>query len=117
MNDKMIEGMKYERFKEILLSEIAKLSVPKVALEKKLADIPDDFMFIDTIILVDTIKRIDFDIKNEERATTPKTKFLYVEDGSVDVDNLREELSLTNPEIQVVIYRQGSNPPILQEQK
>lgn len=35
---------------------------------------------------------------------------IYVEDGSVDVDELIEELDETT---KVIIYRQGSKPPIL----
>ena len=35
---------------------------------------------------------------------------IYVEDGSVDVDALIEELDETT---RIIIYRQGSKPPIL----
>ena len=35
---------------------------------------------------------------------------IYVEDGSVDVDMLTDELDETT---KVIIYRQGSHPPIL----
>lgn len=35
---------------------------------------------------------------------------LYVEDGSVDVDELIDELDETT---KVIVYRQGSKPPIL----
>lgn len=35
---------------------------------------------------------------------------IYVEDGSVDVDALIEELDETT---KVIVYRQGSHPPIL----
>lgn len=37
---------------------------------------------------------------------------LYVEDGSVDIDTLQEELG---NEILIISYRQGSAPPILVE--
>ena len=43
-------------------------------------------------------------------------KFLFVEDGSVDLDELKERLE-SNPEIAVVIYRAGSVPPQLVENK
>lgn len=43
-------------------------------------------------------------------------KFLFVEDGSVDLDELRERLE-SNPEIAVVVYRQGSMPPQLVKNK
>ena len=35
---------------------------------------------------------------------------LYVEDGSVDVDQLQEDLG---EDVYVIVYRQGSCPPIL----
>lgn len=40
-------------------------------------------------------------------------KFLFIEEGSVDVDSLEPELAVTNTEIKIVIYRQGSAPPHL----
>lgn len=40
-------------------------------------------------------------------------KFLFVEDGSVDVDALEEALEDGCPDIHVVVYRQGSTPPKL----
>lgn len=40
-------------------------------------------------------------------------KFLFVEDGTVDVDELTETLSKKNPEIYVVVYRQGGRRPEL----
>lgn len=43
----------------------------------------------------------------------PAKKFLFVEDGSVDTDALIESLKKTNPEIKVVVYRQGCCPPKL----
>ena len=36
---------------------------------------------------------------------------MFVEDGSVDIDELLEEMSEKNPEIKVIVYRQGSNKP------
>lgn len=47
----------------------------------------------------------------------PYEKFLFIEDGSVDVLDLVEELSKTNPEIKVIVYRQGSIQPRLIEIK
>ena len=41
------------------------------------------------------------------------TKFLFVEDGSVDSDNLIEDLKIKNPEIKVVIYRKSAEKPII----
>ena len=42
----------------------------------------------------------------------PHKKLLYIEDGSVDLQCL-EDLCAANPEIFIIIYRQGSKPPIL----
>lgn len=39
---------------------------------------------------------------------------LYVEDGSVDIDDLEETLG---NETKVILYRQGSTPPILVQPK
>lgn len=43
----------------------------------------------------------------------PYTKFLFVEDGSVDTDSLEKDLIKRNPEIKVVVYRQGATMPQL----
>lgn len=43
----------------------------------------------------------------------PYTKFLFIEDGSVDTDSLEKDLRKHNPEIKVVVYRQGANAPQL----
>lgn len=43
----------------------------------------------------------------------PYTKFLLVEDGSVDTDSLEKDLRKRNPEIKVIVYRQGAAMPQL----
>lgn len=43
-------------------------------------------------------------------------RFLFVEDGSVDTDELGWRLE-NNPEIAIVVYRQGSVPPQLVDVK
>ena len=53
----------------------------------------------------------ELDIREKESA--PIQKFLFVEDGSVDSDELEEILSEKNPEIKVVVYRQGAAKPEL----
>lgn len=47
----------------------------------------------------------------------PYTKFLFVEDGSVDTDSLEKDLKKHNPEIKIVVYRQGAVMPTLVEIK
>lgn len=43
----------------------------------------------------------------------PYTKFLFCEDGSVDTGSLEKDLRKHNPEIKVVVYRQGASVPLL----
>jgi hypothetical protein len=95
-----------------------------VTLTKKeiiaLEAINDGQRFIDVQSLISLIRDIECKIAYENHMTeidkkrlTPKTKFLYVEDGSVDLEELEDKLFDTNPEIQIVTYRQGSCPPSL----
>lgn len=70
----------------------------------------DEYSFVITTIIngvVNTIKNANF--KTIE-------KFLFVEDGSIDVDEL-DSLAITNPEIKVIIVRQGGRIPELKEAK
>lgn len=53
--------------------------------------------------------------KEQEKLKQPIKKFMFVEDGSVDAKSLIFELSQTNPEIKVIVYRQGSNKPEILE--
>ena len=53
---------------------------------------------------------------SQSRNRKPKhtyTKFLFCEDGSVDTDSLEKDLRKHNPEIKVVVYRQGASVPLL----
>lgn len=50
---------------------------------------------------------------NNRKPKQPYTKFLFCEDGSVDTDSLEKDLKKHNPEIKVVVYRQGANAPQL----
>ena len=52
-------------------------------------------------------------LDNDKRESTPIQKFLFVEDGSVDTDELDEIMYLRNPEIKVIVYRQGASRPEL----
>lgn len=49
---------------------------------------------------------------DKKQIPTKVKKFLFVEDGSVDTDDLAAQLE-NNPEIAIVFYRQGSLPPQL----
>lgn len=49
----------------------------------------------------------------------PKSKikqFLFIEDGSVDQTSI-EDLNERNPEIKVIVYRQGSRMPVIENLK
>lgn len=46
-------------------------------------------------------------------ALKPYEKFLFVEDGSVFTDELETSLMLNNPEIKLIVYRQGAPKPEL----
>ena len=52
----------------------------------------------------------DFE-KRQQELKKPYKKFLFVEDGSVDIDNLVEEMEVKNPEIKVVVYRKDATKP------
>lgn len=53
------------------------------------------------------------EVWQEQKEHISYDKFLFIEDGSVDFDELKKELEKTNPEIKVIVYRQGSNMPQL----
>lgn len=50
-------------------------------------------------------------LDEEAFKNTPIKKFIFVEDGTVDTDELEEELRLRSPETKLVVYRQGGRPP------
>lgn len=54
---------------------------------------------------------------NNRKSKVPYTNFLFVEDGSVDVDALEKDLRKRNPEIKVIVYRQGAAMPQIVELK
>ena len=79
---------------------------------------PEDFVDGTPVVSFNTVCDL---INNAERevilktSQTPIKKFLFVEDGTVDTDELEEILESRNPEIKVIVYRQGGRPPELQE--
>lgn len=81
-------------------------------------EISKDLKYISLGAIFDIIKVIKEDIKKEQFAEQekenwhrPYKKFMFVEDGSVDIDNLIEEMEVKHPEIKVIVYRQGANKP------
>lgn len=43
----------------------------------------------------------------------PYKKFMFVEEGSIETNELILELEKTNPEIKVIVYRMGARQPEL----
>lgn len=113
---------------EEMLTNLSLMSANESILAKDLVDIEginqSDKKFIPlteiTRFIVDMrhIAREDEErAKSEEKFKTPIQKFLFIEDGSVEVAELEEKLSYSNPEIKVVVYRQGCNQPRLIDNK
>lgn len=50
----------------------------------------------------------------ETEQSTPIKYFLFVEGGSIELDNIKN-IERRNPEIKVVVYRQGARVPELKE--
>lgn len=78
----------------------------------------DDFDKNANLIPVDILKIHINDIRQKlveeqkrEESQKPYKKFMFVEDGSVDTDTLIAEMERTNPEIRIIVYRQGANKP------
>ena len=44
-----------------------------------------------------------------------KIQFLFIEDGSVDIDELQAYIDEQNLSIHIVIYRQGAPIPVFKE--
>lgn len=69
----------------------------------------------DKTITIKRVKEIIQEVINDCGEVCDIGKILFVEDGSVDIDALKERLSVSNPEILVVVYRQGGRMPQLTE--
>ena len=54
------------------------------------------------------------DVLMEDVRDISVEQFLFIEDGSVDLKKLKD-LKRRNPEIKIVVYKQGSVPPILKD--
>lgn len=54
------------------------------------------------------------DVLIKDLKDVPVGQFLFIEDGSVDLTELKD-LKRRNPEIKIVVYKQGSVPPILKD--
>ncbi len=53
--------------------------------------------------------------KKADNPKQKKWKFLLVEDGSIDVDDLQQFFDEQDMKIKIVIYRQGAYKPELKE--
>lgn len=61
------------------------------------------------------IERLKDEMKLPDIRVQQKNKILLVEDESTDVDDLKESMEKFFPDVFVVVYRQGSNPPTIIE--
>lgn len=99
------------------MSSTTNCSIDEIVKDKE-SGVPLDFKFVPLGILtrfVDDIRAREEQERKDEELKKPIKKFLFVEDGSVDCDKLIEDLSMKNPEIKVVVYRQGAREPQLKE--
>lgn len=108
-----------DKFIKILLTRLNDGNFQASQVKKAIEDgcMPEDERVIPINAVVDMIVDIDYKLQKESKHLTPKTKFLCIEDGSVDVDTLDAELFDSNPEIKIIVYRQGSCPPILRSKE
>ena len=54
------------------------------------------------------------DVLIKDLRDMPVEQFLFIEDGSIDLTELKD-LKRRNPEIKIVVYRQGSAMPVLKD--
>lgn len=76
----------------------------------------DDIVSIDGDDVDHIAEEVAEEVCCQELAVGKVKQFLFVEDGSVDTDELVRQLE-NNPEIAIVAYRQGSTPPQLVDVK
>lgn len=107
-------------FKELLLS-LDGLEVSKKNIVEQ-TECSNEELFIPKQTIAYMLSKIEQTVKLKKerelelkKATTPVKKFLFIEDGSCDADELIDELYDKNPEIKVIVYRQGSRSPELKE--
>lgn len=99
------------------VSSFSNRSIDEIVKDKE-NGVPLDFKFVPLETLtrfIDNIRAREEQEKRDDELKKPIKKFLFVEDGSVDCDELTETLSVKNPEIEVVVYRQGAREPQLKE--
>ena len=108
-----------DKFEKILYDKLNMIeltaSMVKQDLDKGILRDSTRLIPIDKVLEI--VNEISYRLEEERKFLTPKTKFLYVEDGSVDADALSDELYVTNPEIKVIVYRAGGAIPVLKEQQ
>lgn len=111
MIDKILSRL-YERIGlESLTAEEIRYLLEEDEVSKNFKYVPLGIIFDTINFLKEEIKREQFAEQDKENWHRPYKKFMFVEDGSVDIDNLIEEMEVKHPEIKVVVYRQGSNKP------
>lgn len=76
----------------------------------------DDIIALDCNDVDHIAEEVAEEVCCQGRAVEKVERFLFVEDGSVDTDELGRQLE-KNLEIAIVVYRQGSMPPQLVDVK
>lgn len=111
-----------ERFLLNLYERITDMEIPAKDFKDMIKDgeINKNEYFISVSLLKNHINNIKFLLEEEQKekqrqqkSKTPWKTLMFVEDGSCDVDALIDEMAIKNPEIKVVVYRNGANKPEL----
>lgn len=99
-----------DKFIQLLLANLGNISFPITITSKDDKSKSQDITVVSVEHLQNLISQLETAIKAEEIAKMPKTRFLCVEDGSVDFDKLEQELAISNPEIKLIKIKPGSAP-------
>lgn len=107
-----------DRFLSKLYEKLSDATAPAIQIANNFDDHSEMAYdkFVNLTIFKNIIERIKIELVEEqirEESKRPYKKFMFVEDGSVDADELVLEMERTNPEIRVIVYRQGANRPEL----
>jgi hypothetical protein len=103
---------------EKCLSDLALGSAEVAEHKDGFPNLPAEEKFVPLGFITQFVQKTMLRIEQEkaiEESKRPIEKLLFVEDGTVDTDELIETLSIKNPEIHVVVYRQGGRPPELMQ--
>lgn len=100
----MIEKLDLKDYIVSVIDQIARLE------EIRLDNFPEPL--IGKNVVLDILKTEKF-IFDKHNSLLPKiySKIMYVEDGTVDIDELKESM----PDTKIIVYRAGGRPPELKD--